>query len=428
MDRSIGAGTLRRRLTVLLAGLLILAPLSTHAQLRISGNQSARFTDNAAKTPTNEQSDLESTTSLTAVYESDPGRCNATFSGTVGYSIWLDESFDNETNANMNLNSECELSPGFYWDLDNNLREVRQDSTQSDTPANRTRKNVFSTGPRYVWRLGTLDTVTFSSRYEDTEFEEPEETDSERYVGQVAWSHLFSPTLTGGVSGSYTSTELDTGAEVNVQTVRLTSSKQWATTSFSGSIGVSEIETEVGNVSQKSDGLVGQLELTRTLNPSTRWYIRASRELTDRTSDIDIQFGEFDFGFNESISVETTTVATGLTKSFSDQGNLNIEVFANQSDQLESDQLEEQVGLNLGYSRPITGRLSGNARLGYRYLTFEENQSDDATANVRVGLSYQASRELSFSGQLGHERKTSDVSSREYDESFVLISVGYRFR
>lgn len=428
MDRLFGARKLRREFSLLLATAALLAPLTAEAQLRISGSQSARYTDNAAKAPSNEQSDIESTTSLTASYESDPGKCTAQFSSTVGYSIWLDESFDNETNASMNLNSECELATGLYWDLDNNLRQVRQDVTQSDTPANRTRKNVFSTGPRYVWRLGTLDTITVSSRYENTEFEEPEETDSERVTGTAAWSHLFSPTLSGGVSGSYTSTELDTGAEIDVQTIRLTGGKTWATTSLSGAIGVSEIETSVGSTSQTSDGLVGQLDLTRTLNPSTNWYLRAARELTDRTSSFDLQFEEFEFNLKESITVETTSVTTGLRKGFSDKGSLNLEAFANQSDLLETDELERASGLNVRYGRPISGELSGNARFGYRYLTFEQNESDDQIVNLALGLSYQASRELSLSGRIGQEQKTSDVSSREYDEFWLQISVGYRFR
>jgi len=426
MDNKNGAGMLR--LSSFLMGALIMVPVSGQAQLQLSGNQSARFTDNAAKTATNEKSDVETRTSLSASYQTDPGKCNARFSGTVGYSIWLEDTFDNDTDANMNLDSQCELATGLFWDLDNNLREVRQDTSQSDTPTNRTRKNVFSTGPRYVWRLGTQDTVTFVTRYENTEFEEPEETDSERYVGSTAWSHLLSPTLTGGVSASYTRTELDNGADINVKTVSLTSSKQWASSFLSGSLGVSEIETEFGGTSQSSDGLVGQVDFTRTLNPSTNWYISAARELTDRTSSFDIRFEEFEFNLRESITVETTTVSTGVRKSFSDQGSLNVQVFANQSDFLETDEQEESTGLSLGYSRPLAGQLSGNTSLGYRYRTFDDDNSDQQILDAEVGLSYEASRKLSVSAGIGYEQKTSDVQSREYDEFYALISVGYRFR
>lgn len=428
MDSVIGAGMLRAGSISLLCGALAMASPSGYAQLEIIGGQSARFTDNARKAPTNENSDVESRTYLTANYVTDPGQCSASFSGTLAYSIWQDSSFDDETNANMNLDSECELATGLFWDLDNNLREVSQDTTQSDTPNNRTRKNVFSTGPRYIWRVGSRDSITFNTRFEDTEFEEPDEVDSQRYIGSAAWSHLFSQTLSGGINSSYTVTEFDTGAEVSVKTVRTTFAKEWATTSLSGAFGISEIETEFGSTSQTSDGFVGEINLTRKVNPSTNWYLRAARELTDRTSSFDIRFEEFEFNLNESISVETTSASTGFNKRFSDRSGLNGELFANQSDLLETDELEESVGLNLRYFRPITDRVTGNTRLGYRYSMFGEDDSHNELVRLELGLDYQASRELSLSGQLGHEQKTSDVASREYDELWLQLGVEYRFR
>lgn len=428
MGNAIGTGMLRFSKTLLVAGVLAFAPLSVNAQLEIVGGQEVRPTDNARKTATNENSDVESRTFLTANYVTDPGQCSARFAGTIGYSIWQDDSFDNETDANLDLDSQCELANGLFWDLDNNLREVSQDTTQSDTPDNRTRKNVFSTGPRYTWRLGSTDYIVLSSRYENTEYEEPDETDSERYVGSVAWSHLFSQTLTGGVSTSYRMTELDTGADIDVKTVRVTFGKEWATTVLSGALGVSEIETDFGSTSRTNDGLVGEVDLNRELNPSTDWYLRASRELTDRTSSVDIRFEEFEFNLNESISVETTTLSTGANKRFSDQSSLNVDVFANQSDLLETDELEESAGLNLRYFRPVTERITGSTRLGYRYSSFEQDDSTDDTLSLELGLEYLASRELSVFGQLGHERKDSDVPSREYDELWAQLGVEYRFR
>jgi len=428
MDNAIGAWMPRVSAVLFSAGVFAMFPLPGHAQLAITGGQVERVTDNANKTATNENSDLESRTYVTASYVTDPGQCNAIFSGTLSYSIWQNNSFDNETSGNMNLNSECELATGLFWDLDNNLREVSKDTTQSDTPNNRTRKNIFSTGPRYIWRLGSRDSIALNTRYETTKFEDPDETDSERYASSAAWSHLFSQTLTGGISASYTTTELDSGAKINVQTVRATGSKNWATTSLSGAFGVSEIETDFGSTSQTSDGFVGELNLTRALNPSTNWYLSAARELTDQTSSFDIRFEEFEFNLTESISVQTTTVSTGVNKRFSDQSSLTADVFANQSDYLGTDELNESVGLNIRYSRSFSESVSGNTMLGYRRSTFEPGDSDSQTLRLEIGLDYQASRKLSLFGKLGHEQRTSSVSSREYDELWGLLGVEYKFR
>jgi hypothetical protein len=173
---------------------------------------------------------------------------------------------------------------------------------------------------------------------------------------------------------------------------------------------------------------VGELNLTRALNPSTNWYLSAARELTDQTSSFDIRFEEFEFNLTESISVQTTTVSTGVNKSFSDQSSLTADVFANQSDYLGTDELNESVGLNIRYSRSFSESVSGNTMLGYRRSTFEPGDSDSQTLRLEIGLDYQASRKLSLFGKLGHEQRTSSVSSREYDELWGLLGVEYKFR
>jgi hypothetical protein len=396
------------------------------ANLELYAGQDAMVSDNARKTADNELSDVESRTFIRGTYQSDPGQCMASFTGLLGYSTWLDNAFDSETNANMDLASRCELARGLSWSLDNNLRDVTRDTTASDTPDNTTRKNLFSTGPNYVVRLGPVDSLIFNARYENTEYDEPEETDTNRYLGSVGWNHLFSETLTAGLSSSYSTTEYDTGAEVDVTSLRTTFSKRWVTASLSGSLGVSEIETTLGTGSQSSDGLVGEVDLNRELNPSTNWYLRAAQELTDRSSDFDIRFEGFEFNLTDSISVQTTTLATGVAKRFSDQSSLNVEVYYNQSDELETNGTEENTGFELGYTRPIAQRLNGTARFGYRYSTFEQDQSDDQLASLTLGLDYQATRDLAIRGRVGHERKTSDVSSREYDENWITLGVEYR--
>ena len=66
MGRPDRLGMLRSTIILAAAGIMIAIPISGHAQLQLSGSQAARFTDNAARTAANENSDLESRTSLTA--------------------------------------------------------------------------------------------------------------------------------------------------------------------------------------------------------------------------------------------------------------------------------------------------------------------------------------------------------------------------
>lgn len=425
MDSVLRARTPRYLAPLICATLALSAPVA-RANLNLYAGQEAKYSDNARQTPDNTSDDVESRTFIRGTYLSDPGRCMASFDGLLGYSTWVDDAYASETEAYMDLLSHCDAGRGFSWSLDNNLRDVTQDTTANNTPENTTRKNLFSTGPNYVLRLGPVDALIFSARYENTEFEEPEETDSDRYRGTASWDHRFSQTFTAGLSSDYSQVDFDSGAEVDIVSVRTTASKRWATASFTGSLGVSEIETRFGNGTRSSNGLVGELDISRELNPSAEWYLSAARELTDRTSSFDIQFDRFEFDLNESLSVETTALATGLRKRFSDHSSLDIEVYANRSDQLETSDTEDNAGLELGYTRLLAERLTGSARLGYEYSSFERDQSDDELAVLELGVDYQASRELAIRGRVGHERKTSDVPSREYDENWITLGVEYR--
>ena len=407
---------------------MLFMPTVALSQLEVTGGSSARLTDNARKAEASEKSDVESRAYLTGTYVSDPGRCSGSFGGILGYTVWQKDAFASETDAKADLVGKCELTPTLFWDLTDNLREVSQDNTQADTPANRTRKNVFRTGPRYIWRLGTADAITFDAKYENTEFSEPEESDSERYLGSVAWTHLIGRTLKAGIDAIASRAELDTGVDVDVKTIQLTAGKAWTTTSLSGALGVSEIETSAGPVTRSSDGVVGQLEVTRELNPSATWYLRGARELTDRTSSFDIRFEEFEFNLEESLTVEVSALSTGLDKVFSDRSSLNAQAFFNHTEFLETDEREKSAGVDLRYSRDLTPRLNGYTGIGFRYSTFEQDESDDETTHLELGLNYLFSRDLSAYGKLGHERKTSDVSTREFRESWLLVGIEYRIR
>ncbi|MBY6032527.1 outer membrane beta-barrel protein [Marinobacter daepoensis] len=402
--------------------------LPAQAQTEVTIGMDSRFTDNARKSYRDESSDLEARTYITAGYKMDPGRCNADFKGTLGYSYWQDDSFESESFAEMDFLGDCELANQLYWEVANNLREVNPDSRESDTPDNRTRKNVFSTGPRYLWRLNDTNWLNLSARYANTSYDDPEETDSERYTGSVAWNHLFSPTFTGGVSASHSRTEFDYGAEVDVTSVQLTFENRWISTSVSGSIGVSEIETDYANSQQSSDGLVGQLDLTRTINPSLEWYLNASRELTDRTSTLDLRFGDFEFNLRESITVENTALKTGLNKRFSDVSSLNAGVYAYRSDYLDSEETEDKIGVNIRYSRRLAELTSGFVSLGFDQQSYDSDDTTDDVARLSFGVEHQATRDLNLMARAGRDTKRSDERNREYDENWVLVGLEYRLR
>lgn len=395
--------------------------------LTLSGGLNNRFSDNVTLAPSNETSDIETRADLTLAHQTDPGKCEANTAANIGYGIWYDETYDPENYASLDFSGDCELTRGLSWQVSDYLRDVTQNVRDSDTPDNRTRKNVFTTGPVYSLMLGKLDQLAFSAKYGNTEFSEPGNTDSERYIGTASWNHTFSPTLSGGLQFSTNRAELDTGVEIDTDVASLLFSKSWQATRFSGSIGVSQLESRFRGNLQETEGLVWNFSLERDINAVTQIYLRGSQELTDQTSDFDIRFGDVVFNLSQTSAVEVTALDAGFARQFSDASRISAGVFANRSDYLGTDEVEDSVGFSVNYNRTISDLLSLQTRGNYRYRTFDSDGLNDRTYRVDIGLIYELTRDLSVDGRVGHTARNSDRSASEYQENWISLGLGYQF-
>ncbi len=395
--------------------------------LALSGGLNNRFSDNVALTSSGETSDIESRVNLTLAHQTDPGKCEARTAANVGYGVWYDDTFDPQDYASLDFAGDCELARGLSWKVSDNLRDVTQNARASDTPNNRTRKNIFGTGPVYSLMLGDLDQLTFSAEYQNTDYSEPEDTDSERYIGTASWNHIFSQTLSGGLQASTNQAELDTGVEIDTDVASLFFSKSWQATRLSGSIGASQLESRFGGNTQSSEGVVGNFSFERDINPVTQVYIRGSRELTDQTSDFDIRFGEVVFNLRETTAVEVTALDAGFIRQFSDASGVNVGVFANRADYIEADEVEDSLGLTVSYNRTISTLLSLQTRARYQYRTFDADSVNDNTYSADIGLVYELTQDLGLNGRIGHTTRTSDLSSSEYQENWISLGLAYQF-
>ncbi|WP_372985207.1 outer membrane beta-barrel protein [Marinobacter sp.] len=398
--------------------------------LRIDGSLEGRFSDNVELSSSNETSDLETRATIGIGYRTDPGRCIADLSSRFGYGYWLDDTYDPEVYSNMTFLGDCEINDNLSWELTDYLRDVTQDTRAGDTPENRTRKNIFRTGPVLSFRPTSVDELVFRASYEQTDYSEPVEPDSERYIASAAWNHLFSPTLTAGLFAEADRAELDTvGEDVDRDTLTATFSKQWVATRLSGSLGVSQLESRRPNSESENDGIVGNLRLEREINPTTLLTLAANRELTDQTSDLDIRIGSFVFNLEQTEPVEVTAFRATLDKGFSDGSSIGLTGYGSQTDYLLSDLTDYRSGVNASYRRPVTEFMGFNAGLGYDFYDYGgETDSNDHVLDLRVGLDYQLSRKLTANGSIGHERRESETASREYDENWILLGLSYQFR
>lgn len=386
-----------------------------------------RFSDNMRKSADNEQSDVETRATLGIDYQSDPGTCNAALSGNLGYGYWWDNSYDAKTYTDLGFDGNCRVTDRLLWRLSDELHDVTRNTRVADTPDNTTRKNVVSTGPQYTIRLGDLDQVILSAAFENTEYDQNSEPDSNRVIGSAAWNHLFDPTLTGGLSVSTNRASLDTGEDIDRNSASVTFSKAWPATRVDGSLGVSELKSTCGTTSQTSQAFIGNLSLRRQINPSADFYLDLSRELTDQNSTYDVQYDGYTFNLQQTAGVKVTTVRTGVTKRYSDGSNLDTAISADRSEYLLSGDQEDRTSLTVNYNRPVATQLSLNLATRLSYLKFDQDNRDDRIVNLSAGLTYQASRQFNVIGRIGHNDRTSDEASQEYQENWISLGLQYQF-
>lgn len=427
MVETYGSGTIRWLVSIG-AGILMTATGTAYAATSsLSGGIENRYSDNAEREETNEEGDLETRVNLNFQHLSDPGQCSSVVDMDLGYGYWHQDTFDPEVYTSGALKGECELAKGLVWQASDTISQVTQNSRQTDTPDNLTRKNVFRTGPVYTVQLTQVDQVQFSAAYENTEFEEPEEPDSNRVTGTAAYNHGFSLTLEGGLLASIERTELDTEEELDRESLSVTFNKVWATTQLSGSLGGNRLETRLGNQKVSSDGVTGSLTVIREISPDSEFSLNADRRLTDQTSTLGLQFEDFNFNLTNSTAVEVSAIKARYNSQFSSGSRVGVEVFADRSDYVQTGDREDRIGTYLNYSRPMTNLLTFSSKVSYQHLKFEDEEAVDELGAFSLALNYQLSTKMDVRSAVGHNRRTSDVADREYEENWVAVSLNYQF-
>lgn len=428
MGRASARQTVPKVTTRLAAFFLIAYPLAALSEPpTLSGGLTNRYSDNIRRVPEGAEDDVETRATLRFAHQTDPGNCNARTAANLGYGVWSDDTYDPETYTELDFLGDCSLTDNIRWELSDNMRDVVQDSRSVDTPDNRTRKNVFRTGPVFTARLSQVDRLELSGQYENTTFEENSEIDSERLLGSIWYNRSFSPSTILGVRYLVDRAELDTDEEVDRDTISLTFNKTWSATEISGSFGYTEFERRFMDVVLESDAVVGELTLQRDVSAATALFLSATHQLTDQTSDFDLQIGDITINLRETIGVEVTTVRAGIRTVYSDRSRIELALFSNRSDYLETEDEEDSRGVDFRYRLPILSRLDGLIGARVERRSFEPEEQDDTISNVDVGLSYQATRKLDVIGRVGRSSRDSNVPAIEYEDNWFEVGLDYRF-
>lgn len=396
--------------------------------LQLSAGVQERYSDNVRLTSHNKKSDLQTRTYVSFSQQSTPGNCQSSLGGQVGYSSYLNGTYSNQTDANANWDGSCLIGHGFSWVALDNISQVPTDSSQPDTPSNSNRRNIFSTGPSWSWRINPTNFLSLSSKYENTDFSDPTQRDSHRIKSDANLTHLVDDTLSVSVGGNTSDTKYDDGEKLRSRGANVGLTKSFATTRVSVTAGYTSLDDVLDGNTSNFGGVTWSANITRNITENSQWYFSYSRDYTDTSSSYVLTIAGLNFNYRQTSAVRVTSYRTGYTNNWSDGSTLGIRLGRDESYYLLTSSKDTTDSVDVSLSRPLAAQWTATTGVIYERQSFGLQDTKNDTYNAYIGTQYQRTQALSFTGRIGHNLRHSSDSTAGYAENFVLVGLRYAFR
>ena len=180
-----------------------------------------------------------------------------------------------EGRSRLNLKA---LEERLSWDVSHARSEQRRNSRDVDIRNNNESRDLISTGPTLIMRLGATNNLIVGGQYSEVRYEDTSESDSERLLGSLAWQHLLSQTSSLSANYQYNEVKFDESEEeytyhrlFGTYGVKLKSS------GYTISAGANRAERDFGD---DTDGFFGQIQWYLTTG-GHRFRVNAINQVTD---------------------------------------------------------------------------------------------------------------------------------------------------
>ena len=398
--------------------------------LRLDLFADTRYSDNINKNEQNPQEEFVHRVGIGFDKATDPGTCEADLGGDVAFRHYQRDTNSDDVTGSLDLNGNCQPNPWFRWSARNTLREIRSNTAAPDSPANRERRNVFSTGPTFIWPVSARDSLSLDLRYQMTRFEEATQDDSDRVTATTQWQRIWTQRLSGGLAASRSEIDMRrTEEELTQENVNVFFNYRFPNGVLSGQFGKSWLTTEFGPFEQKTDALTGNLRYDHDWGGGTSTYITAGRRLTDASTDIDIEIQGLEFTLTETTGVQVTNVGTGINHRWTGRTSSSLDLSYAESDFQASGTREERYTASGSVNHRLSETLDGTWRAGATREDFGAGNIWVNTYRSSLGLNYQRTRDLSLNASLGLEtRNIEGGPGNQYDEHWIQAGLRYNLR
>jgi hypothetical protein len=437
-ERKHGAVRLRRVLMCASPLLLAMSPGAWAQAEQGEGQQAswgldlgARYTDNAGRAATDEQSETVGIAGVNFAVDVNRPRFGARAAADVRYQEYFDSTFDNDINGGLDGTLSFAFVPQrLMWVVQDNYGQVSRNRQVADNPANLSDINYFSTGPDITLPLGARTSVQLSGRWSDAYFEDSIQG-SETLTGSVALMRQLSSAVTVSVNGSFSQVDFDQNPFVDyeVQQAFLRLQLTGARTTLVLDGGASSLEQE--NDSAKSESALVRLDLTRLIGSrsTVRLVAGTTPSNTAQTFRRDQEIGGVDVGPDGAVvsgdSFQADYGYVTFTTDWERSAFTALLSARSEDHEVFSTSNRDQYRGTMTYSRELTPNYSMDLHGTYLDEKFTETGFAFDQWGAGIGMRWKLGRSISLRVRVDRFVGSSDDGTRDYTENRAYIGIGY---
>jgi len=412
---------------ILAVGISSLCPVAHALEFEPSVGAGFAYTDNADLVHENEEDDIVGIGYLGATLSEDSGPLRFDVNSAVTYQKYLDDTVGDQTYFNLDSSAEWEQVRGrLYWDASNFFTQRKIDSLEAERTSNLQNTNVFTLGPRMLFRPSEAHSVSVNPQYRNFYYQDSD-TDNQQYGLSANWLYQMRPTMQVGLDGSVNAVDYD-DEDRNPNTV---SSNIHAV--FSGAGPHSSYTVNLGGTHVSRDefdstsGFTGDATWLRELTGHSSLRLYLASQLTNASDNLlDSQTTPDNGSFgSEQINgdVVRDNIMTLVYRRTDDTFNTTIRAQAQDLDYKESPDDRRIYELSADLNYRVSPLVDAGLRGLYRYLDEDGTNRTDKEYRVTGTISYSMSRDLRSEFAVRYQNKSSDLKIDEYNETAVFIGL-----
>ncbi|HEB59197.1 MAG TPA: hypothetical protein ENJ01_08245 [Gammaproteobacteria bacterium] len=315
----------------------------------------------------------------------------------------------------------------FTWSVNDYLRETIIDPRDTNVPTNRQRTNTFTTGPDFIFRVTSRDTLMLSYRFIDN-YQEVTNIDSQQNLGTLSWQHMLSPVSSLSLISNYL--DVDYEAEIYPDRVIIDNLLRYKlarpSIEYQVDIGTTTVRTQNQT---EIDGDLRILAVNYNITATETFSVKLSDRLVEAGNIVDAalvpddQLADGRFLTANVYREKRSQLGYAWAGPFA---TLTLNVYTSTRNYFQDSTLDNTIDgglLALGYSATETLQLTLNANISTRRYPVDGRRLD--TQTYSIDAVYLISSDLVLTGSVGTRSRDSSVAGQNYDDFIASIGITY---